>query len=98
PPMESWCSPAYWASPDWAEERGRYSSYRGSLWERGILPLDTLKLLAEQRGGYVDVDVSATLDWDALRERIGRHGMRNSNCVAIAPTATISNIIGVDAS
>jgi ribonucleoside-diphosphate reductase alpha chain len=57
-----------------------------------------LKLLAEQRGGYVEVDTSMSLDWDALRTRIGVHGMRNSNCVAIAPTATISNIIGVDAS
>jgi ribonucleoside-diphosphate reductase alpha chain len=96
--MEAVCYHAYWASTELAEERGRYSSYRGSLWDRGVLPLDTLKLLAEQRGGYVDVDTSATLDWDALRARIGQHGMRNSNCVAIAPTATISNIIGVDAS
>ena len=60
--------------------------------------IDSLELLAEERGGYVEVDRSATLDWDALRERIKQHGMRNSNCVAIAPTATISNIIGVDAS
>jgi ribonucleoside-diphosphate reductase alpha chain len=96
--MEAVCYYAYWASTELAEERGRYSSYRGSLWDRGILPLDTLKLLAEQRGGYVEVDTSATMDWDALRARIGQHGMRNSNCVAIAPTATISNIIGVDAS
>ncbi len=96
--MEAVCYHAYWASTELAEERGRYSSYRGSLWDRGVLPLDTLDLLAEQRGGYVDVDRSATLDWDALRQRIGRHGMRNSNCVAIAPTATISNIIGVSAS
>jgi ribonucleoside-diphosphate reductase alpha chain len=80
-----------------AEERGRYSSFSGSLWDRGILPQDSLKLLAEQRGGYVEVDLSATMDWDALRARIQAHGMRNSNCVAIAPTATISNIIGVDA-
>ena len=96
--MEAVCYHAYWASTELAEERGRYSSYRGSLWDRGILPLDTLDLLAEQRGGWVDVDHSTTLDWDALRERIGRHGMRNSNCVAIAPTATISNIVGVSAS
>jgi len=96
--MEAVCYYAYWASTELAEERGRYSSYRGSLWERGILPLDSLDLLAEQRGGHVDVDRSRTLDWDALRQRIGQHGMRNSNCVAIAPTATISNIIGVDAS
>ena len=97
--MEAVCYHAYWASTELADERGRYSSYRGSLWDRGILPLDTLDLLAEQRGGgYVEVDRSATLDWDALRKRIAQHGMRNSNCVAIAPTATISNIIGVDAS
>jgi ribonucleoside-diphosphate reductase alpha chain len=92
------CYYAYWASTDLAAERGRYSSYKGSLWDRGILPLDSLQLLAQQRGGYVDVDYSATLDWEALRARIAAQGMRNSNCVAIAPTATISNIIGVDAS
>jgi ribonucleoside-diphosphate reductase alpha chain len=96
--MEAICYHAYWASSQLAEERGRYSSYRGSLWDRGVLPLDSLNLLAEQRGGYVEVDRSATLDWDALRARIAQHGMRNSNCTAIAPTATISNIIGVDAS
>jgi ribonucleoside-diphosphate reductase alpha chain len=96
--MEALCYYAYWASTELAAERGRYSSYRGSLWDKGILPLDSLELLAEQRGGYVDVDRSMTMDWDALRQRISVHGMRNSNCVAIAPTATISNIIGVDAS
>jgi ribonucleoside-diphosphate reductase alpha chain len=62
------------------------------------LPLDTLQLLERERGGYVEVDRSARLDWDALRQKIAADGMRNSNCVAIAPTATISNIIGVDAS
>ncbi|UUX95726.1 ribonucleoside-diphosphate reductase subunit alpha [Aquabacterium sp. J223] len=96
--MEAVCYHAYWASTELAEERGRYSSYRGSLWDRGILPIDSLDLLAEQRGGYVDVDRSTSMDWDALRGRIAQHGMRNSNCIAIAPTATISNIIGVDAS
>ncbi|EHR73101.1 ribonucleoside-diphosphate reductase, alpha subunit [Burkholderiales bacterium JOSHI_001] len=98
--MEAVCYHAYAASSDLAAERGRYSSYRGSLWDRGILPHDTLDLLAQARGGaeFVQVDRSATLDWDALRARIAQHGMRNSNCVAIAPTATISNIIGVDAS
>jgi ribonucleoside-diphosphate reductase alpha chain len=96
--MEAICYYAYWASSELAEERGRYSSYRGSLWDRGVLPLDSLNLLAEQRGGYVEVDRSSTLDWEALRTRIATHGMRNSNCTAIAPTATISNIIGVDAS
>ncbi|UDF37318.1 UNVERIFIED_ORG: ribonucleoside-diphosphate reductase subunit alpha [Shinella sp. XGS7] len=96
--MEAICYYAYWASTELAAERGRYSSYRGSLWDRGILPIDSLDLLAEARGGHVDVDRSTTLDWDALRAKIARDGMRNSNCVAIAPTATISNIIGVDAS
>ncbi len=102
--MEAVCYHAYWASTDLAAERGRYSSYRGSLWDRGILPQDSLDLLADARGlssdgqQYVQVDRSTTLDWPALRARIAEHGMRNSNCVAIAPTATISNIIGVDAS
>ncbi|MFP6557934.1 ribonucleoside-diphosphate reductase subunit alpha [Paraburkholderia sp. B3] len=93
--MEAVCYYAYWASTELAQERGRYSTYRGSLWDRGILPQDTLKLLAEQRGGYVEVDSSESMDWTSLRERIATHGMRNSNCIAIAPTATISNIIGV---
>jgi ribonucleoside-diphosphate reductase alpha chain len=96
--MEAVSYYAYWASTELARERGKYSSYKGSLWEQGILPLDTLELLAKARGGYVEVDRSATLDWDALRKKIAKDGMRNSNCVAIAPTATISNIIGVDAS
>ena len=96
--MEAVAYHAYWASTDLAEERGRYASYRGSLWDRGILPQDTLDLLREERGGYVEVDMSATLEWDTLRERIRKHGMRNSNCLAVAPTATISNIIGVSAS
>jgi ribonucleoside-diphosphate reductase alpha chain len=99
--MEAICYYAYWASTDLAAERGRYSSYRGSLWDRGILPQDTLDMLAP---GSVAASTwkwtaSATLDWDALRSTIAaQDGMRNSNCVAIAPTATISNIIGVDAS
>jgi len=96
--MEAVCYYAYWASTELARERGRYSSYKGSLWDQGILPPDTLDLLARERGGYVDVDRSSTMDWDALRKKIATDGMRNSNCVAIAPTATISNIIGVDAS
>ena len=96
--MEAVCFEAYWASTELAAERGRYSSYRGSLWDQGILPIDSLDLLLEARGGYVEVDRSTSLDWSSLRARIAEHGMRNSNCVAIAPTATISNIIGVSAS
>ncbi|MFN7857568.1 MAG: ribonucleoside-diphosphate reductase subunit alpha, partial [Acidovorax sp.] len=96
--MEAICYYAYWASTELARERGKYSSFKGSLWDRGILPFDTLDMLAQARGGYVEVDRSSTLDWDALRRKIAQDGMRNSNCVAIAPTATISNIIGVDAS
>jgi len=95
--MEAVCYYAYWASTELAQERGRYSSYKGSLWDRGILPQDSLNLLREERGGYVEVDMSSTMDWDSLRSRIQQHGMRNSNCIAIAPTATISNIIGVSA-
>ena len=96
--MEAISYYAYWASTELARERGTYSSFKGSLWDQGILPFDTLDLLAKARGGYVDVDRSSTMDWDALRKKIAKDGMRNSNCVAIAPTATISNIIGVDAS
>ncbi len=96
--MEAVAYQAYWASTELAEERGCYSSYRGSLWDRGILPHDTLAVLRQERGGYVEADESTTLDWEALRQRIKQHGMRNSNCLAIAPTATISNIVGVSAS
>jgi len=96
--MEAVCYYAYWASTELAKERGKYSSFPGSLWDKGILPHDSLKLLLDERGGYVEVDMSETLDWPMLRARIKEHGMRNSNCVAIAPTATISNIIGVSAS
>jgi ribonucleoside-diphosphate reductase alpha chain len=95
--MEAVCYYAYSASSDLSAERGRYASFEGSLWSRGILPHDSIALLREHRGGYVEVDESSTLDWDSLRERIKLQGMRNSNCVAIAPTATISNIIGVSA-
>ena len=96
--MEAVCYYAYWASTELARERGKYASYKGSLWDKGVLPLDTLAMLKEARAGYVEVDTSVTLDWNALRAKIVADGMRNSNCVAIAPTATISNIIGVDAS
>jgi ribonucleoside-diphosphate reductase alpha chain len=94
---EAVCYYAYWASTELANERGAYSSFKGSLWDRGILPHDSLDLLAQERGSYLEVDRSQTMDWSALRQRISRFGMRNSNCVAIAPTATISNIIGVSA-
>ncbi|MFI5240191.1 MAG: ribonucleoside-diphosphate reductase subunit alpha [Candidatus Saccharimonadia bacterium] len=77
-----------------ARERGSYPSFKGSKWDRGILPLDTLKLLEEERGVTIDVDRTATLDWDKVRESIRDNGMRNSNTMACAPTATISNIAG----
>ncbi len=96
--MEAVAYYGYLASTELAEERGRYSSYRGSLWDRGILPQDTLAMLREERGGHVEIDMSVSIDWEGLRERIRQHGMRNSNCLAIAPTATIANIIGVSAS
>jgi ribonucleoside-diphosphate reductase alpha chain len=96
--MEAVAYHAYWASTELAEERGRYASFKRSLWDRGVLPKDSLELLREQRGGYVEVDRSETMDWAALRSRIKKHGMRNSNSLAIAPTATIANIVGVSAS
>ncbi|MDB5923200.1 MAG: ribonucleoside-diphosphate reductase subunit alpha [Betaproteobacteria bacterium] len=93
--MEQVAYMAFWASTDLAEERGPYSTFKGSLWDRGILPFDTVKLLADERGGYVECDMSTVLDWDTLRQRIKHVGMRNSNCLAIAPTATIANITGL---
>jgi len=86
------------ASSDLAEERGRYPSFPGSLWSRGILPIDSIALLAEGRGGYLQMDTGSTLDWATLRTRVQTVGMRNSNTMAIAPTATISNIVGVSQS
>ncbi|MDP2226142.1 MAG: ribonucleoside-diphosphate reductase subunit alpha, partial [Moraxellaceae bacterium] len=87
------------ASTELAVERGSYSTYEGSLWSRGILPIDSIKLIAENRGdGYVDVNTSQTMDWATLRTRVQTVGMRNSNVMAIAPTATISNICGVSQS
>ncbi len=86
------------ASSDLAEERGTYPSYEGSLWSQGILPIDSVELLKRGRGRYIEVDTSSTLDWDALRAQVKSQGMRNSNTMAIAPTATISNISGVSQS
>ena len=87
------------ASSDLAKERGKYQSYEGSLWSQGILPLDSIKLLKESRGDdYLDIDESSTMDWDTLREKVKKQGMRNSNVMAIAPTATIANITGVSQS
>ena len=84
------------ASADLATERGRYQSFEGSLWSRGILPIDSIELLREQRPeGCLDIDTSSTMDWDSLREKVRTDGMRNSNVMAIAPTATIANIVGV---
>jgi len=93
--MEAIAYSAYRASTDLAEERGPYSTFKGSLWDRGVLPIDTLKTLADERGGYVECDLSTTLDWEGLKKRIQQVGMRNSNCLAIAPTATIANITGL---
>jgi ribonucleoside-diphosphate reductase alpha chain len=87
------------ASSELASERGAYSSYEGSLWSQGVFPIDSLDRLIEQRGAdYIEVDRSQTLDWPALREGVKAHGMRNSNVMAIAPTATIANITGVSQS
>ncbi len=87
------------ASTDLAEERGRYGSYEGSLWDQGILPIDSLKMLQEERGEeFLQVNMEQRLDWDSLRTRIQKTGMRNSNVLAIAPTATIANISGVSQS
>ncbi len=86
------------ASADLAEERGAYSSYQGSLWSQGVLPIDSVALLKQQRGDYLQQDDSHTLDWAALRQRIQTVGLRNSNTMAIAPTATIANICGVSQS
>lgn len=86
------------ASVELAQERGVYQSYEGSLWSRGILPIDSIQLLADNRGEYLEQNTDKTLDWDSLRQQVVAHGMRNSNVMAIAPTATISNICGVSQS
>ena len=92
--MEAICYYAYEASSDLASERGSYSSFRGSKWDRGILPQDSLELLEKERGSDVEVSKEGKMDWSIVREKIAKHGMRNSNVIAIAPTATISNIMG----
>jgi ribonucleoside-diphosphate reductase alpha chain len=89
---------AIMASTELAAERGVYSTYKGSKWDRGLLPIDTMDLLEEERGCRIDVDRSAKMDWTKVRAAVRKHGMRNSNCMAIAPTATISTIIGVSQS
>lgn len=96
--MEHIAYTAILASSELAAERGPYASYSRSKWDRGLLPLDTLALLAEERGVSIDVEQTASLDWTPVRESIKAHGMRNSNVLAIAPTATISNIVGVSQS
>ncbi|GIX21799.1 MAG: ribonucleoside-diphosphate reductase [Gammaproteobacteria bacterium] len=96
--MEAISYYAILASTELAEERGPYPTFKGSLWDRGILPIDSIELLEKARGGMLKMDRSRTLDWDGLRERVKTVGMRNSNCMAIAPTATISNICGVSQS
>jgi ribonucleoside-diphosphate reductase alpha chain len=97
--MEAISYYAILASTELAAERGAYSSYKGSKWDRGLLPIDTIKILVDERGSdNVDVDTSTKLDWSKVREAVKKHGVRNSNTMAIAPTATISNITGVSQS
>jgi len=86
------------ASIELAKERGTYSTYKGSKWDRGLLPIDTIDLLERERGGHLDIDRSSTMDWSVIRNELKEHGLRNSLIMAIAPTATIANIIGVTAS
>lgn len=94
--MEAISYYAILASTELAKERGVYSSYKGSKWDRGVLPIDSLKILAEERGvEFLDVDSTCSMDWDKIRQAVKKNGMRNSNTMAIAPTATISNITGV---
>ena len=96
--MEALSYYAILASTELARERGAYPSYAGSKWDRGLLPIDTVPLLAAERGEPVDVDLGSTLDWEPVRAAVRAHGMRNSNTMAIAPTATIANIQGVSQS
>ncbi len=92
--MEAISYYAILASSELAHERGTYASYRGSKWDRGIFPLDTIDLLEQERGIKIPTDRSTSLDWTVVRQTVKKYGMRNSNCMAIAPTATISNING----
>ena len=92
--MEAVAYYAYSASSDLAEELGTYSTYKGSKWDRGMMPQDTIDLLEDERGRPIDVPRGEKMDWSVVREKIKKHGMRNSNVLAIAPTATISNIMG----
>ncbi|TAE76570.1 MAG: ribonucleoside-diphosphate reductase subunit alpha [Verrucomicrobia bacterium] len=92
--MEAIAYYAYSASSDLAAEVGTYSSYKGSKWDRGLLPQDTVDLLEDERGRKIDIPRGGKMDWSVVREKIAKHGMRNSNVLAIAPTATISNIMG----
>jgi ribonucleoside-diphosphate reductase alpha chain len=97
--MEAISYYAILASTELAAERGTYSSYKGSKWDRGLLPIDTIQILIDERGqNDVDIDTTASLDWAVVRAAVKKHGVRNSNTMAIAPTATISNITGVSQS
>ena len=96
--MEHISYAAIMASTELARERGAYESFKGSKWDRGLLPIDTIDLLEKERGGFLQMDRSTTLDWNMVREAVRTNGMRNSNTMAIAPTATISNICGVSQS
>jgi len=96
--MEAISYYAILGSIELAKERGPYSTYKGSKWDRGLIPLDTLDILEKERGGYLDVDRSAKMDWALVRKELKANGIRNSNVMAIAPTATIANIIGVTSS
>lgn len=96
--MEAISYYAILASSELAEERGQYSSYAGSKWDRGLLPIDTLQMLEDERREAIPVDRSTTLDWQVVRDAVATNGMRNSNVLAIAPTATISTIVGVSQS
>ena len=97
-PIRAWNLISYYAilaSSQLAKERGTYESYKGSKWDRGLLPIDTIELLAKERGLPVEMDASMSMDWTPVRDSIKKYGMRNSNTMAIAPTATISNITGI---